>query len=98
VVSEAKLFGIVFQGNPHLVFRDQKPAAFDADGALRRVCANACRVSGAAELHQVKMPARKNSQAAPRGASQVQKRKKPGMAGLFDEYLSQSVHFASLAI
>jgi hypothetical protein len=55
-------------------------------------------VSGAAELHQVKIPARKNSQAAIRSASQVQKRKKPGSAGLFDEYLFQSVHFASLAI
>jgi hypothetical protein len=98
VVSEAKLFGIFFQGNPHLVFPDQKAALLDADSALQWFCASACRVSGAAKLHQVKIPARKNSQAAARGASQVRKRKKPGTAGLFDEYLFQSAHFASLAI
>jgi hypothetical protein len=51
-------------------------------------------VSGAAELHQVKKPC----ETIVSVEQNAQKKKKPGSAGLFDEYLFQSVHFASLAI
>jgi hypothetical protein len=50
-----------------------------------------------AELPTVKILTRKNF--ALRSTEQrVREKKKPGTAGLFDEYLFQSVHFASLAI
>jgi hypothetical protein len=55
-------------------------------------------VSGAAELHQVKIPARKNSQIVADAAEHARKRKSPALPGFFDEYLFQSVYFASFAI
>jgi hypothetical protein len=62
------------------------------------VCEDACRVSGAAKLHQVKVPSAQEFESRrPRSIASA-KRKKPGIAGLFDEYLFQSVHFASFAI
>jgi hypothetical protein len=36
VVSEAKVFEIFFQGNPHPVCPEQKPDPVDADSALQR--------------------------------------------------------------
>jgi hypothetical protein len=55
-------------------------------------------VSGAAELHQVKKPCETIVPTWLAVGQNAQKKKKPGGAGLFDEYLFQSVHFASLAI
>jgi hypothetical protein len=50
------------------------------------------------ELQKVKIPTRKNFARHGSMKQDVRKKKKPGTAGLFDEYLFRSVHFASLAI
>jgi hypothetical protein len=50
------------------------------------------------ELQTVKIPTRKNFARLAIHGTRCPQKKKPGTAGLFDEYLFRSVHFASLAI
>jgi hypothetical protein len=50
------------------------------------------------ELQMAKILARKNFARKRSREQHARQKKKPGTAGLFDEYLFRSVHFASLAI
>jgi hypothetical protein len=56
------------------------------------------RVSGAADLSQVKIPERGNFASLNWRLRMTTKKKSPGLPGFFDELLFCSVHFASLAI
>jgi len=63
-----------------------------------RAGVSAAGVSGAAELHQIKIRRERIVSRGQPPSNTRLKRKSPARPGFFDEYLFQSVHFASLAI
>jgi hypothetical protein len=101
VISEAAFFAIVFQGN-------SRPASAGQNQTLCRVHSIASRFIALARiaLPVMRTVPRKNTgmekhdtrSTVQQRNNRTSKKKSPAEPGFFDEYLFQSVHFASLAI
>jgi hypothetical protein len=108
VISATKVFAIVFQGNSRAALPREAAHRLSFSAAAQAFLArraHAFAVSPAANLHQVKARTLRCVSCVCIDAKDRcmrnflhAKTKEPGGAGLFDEYLFRSVHFASFAI
>jgi hypothetical protein len=86
-----------FRVTPPLAFRDQNQTQSISMGSRTRLTRTR-NVSGAAELHQVKIRGAKEFISSNPCRTTRAKNKKARHCRAFDEYLFRSVHFASFAI
>jgi hypothetical protein len=86
VVSEAKLFEILFEGNPHLAGPLENRTHLQLGSESKRLLTNARFASYVAEMRQVELRGQRNFAFAATCAAR-RSQKMPGIAGHFDEFL-----------
>jgi hypothetical protein len=101
VISEAKFFAIVFQGNSRPAAAGQKSNAMSCSQHSEQVYrARAHSIAGMRSVPRKNTGTKEHDtqSTAQQRNNRTSKKKSPAEPGFFDEYLFQSVHFASLAI